>query len=489
MAPTGKSIVQPLLVASLLAIGLGVVWISALAWTAGFVAQSLAVRGTYQQLWIRADGTPLIATYGGLLPGEYSLRTLDGREIPAAREIDRIGGPSFPWLAEEDPSWDDLSWSSRIMAYNDGNRPPAYWYLVHDGRMQGRCYFVGFDSASKRRLGYIGAAGFRPDQPPPQDCFPVDGRLVQGRTVTLNRGWYNTASEPVYGNEVEKVTMVSANRMLEVDLRTRTVRTLLELEGGPLMGIGELSRNRKAADGVVILSPYLVTRTADRIVLLDAKTRAQQSYPMPPETRGHGLDFYRLQADGSAIVDVALALRWRLGEEPHALFWLDAAGKVTRRRAVVLERSRTVLDDPRVGVWMLVACLPAPLALTIVDPMAAADTMGGNGGNPTAFQAWRRGLTVAWPALLAGALLGVAAAWRCYRRQVRYVQPRTAAWVVFVFLLGIPGYWGYRWHRRWPVLSPCPHCGAIAPRDREHCAYCGREFPPPPARQIEVFAA
>jgi hypothetical protein len=171
------------------------------------------------------------------------------------------------------------------------------------------------------------------------------------------------------------------------------------------------------------------------------------------------------------------------------LFWLDAAGKVTRRRTVALEHSETVLDDPRVVVWFIGACLPAPLPLTIFPPLVSGEKTGANDGEATFFQTWRRGLTVAWPVLLAGALVGLAAAWRCYRRQMRYAQPRTAAWVVLVFLLGIPGYWGYRWHRRWPVLLPCPHCGATAPRDREHCPHCGEEFPPPPARQIEVFAA
>jgi predicted amidophosphoribosyltransferase len=58
--------------------------------------------------------------------------------------------------------------------------------------------------------------------------------------------------------------------------------------------------------------------------------------------------------------------------------------------------------------------------------------------------------------------------------------------VVLVF--GLPGYLGYRLHRRWPVRSPCPACGQNVPRDRDACAGCRAEFPPPAPKGIEVFA-
>jgi predicted amidophosphoribosyltransferase len=61
--------------------------------------------------------------------------------------------------------------------------------------------------------------------------------------------------------------------------------------------------------------------------------------------------------------------------------------------------------------------------------------------------------------------------------------------VIFVLLGGIPALLGYLWHRRWPVLEPCPACGQVVPRDREQCARCGVEFPVPKRHGIEVFAA
>ena len=61
--------------------------------------------------------------------------------------------------------------------------------------------------------------------------------------------------------------------------------------------------------------------------------------------------------------------------------------------------------------------------------------------------------------------------------------------VAHSFLLtGLPGLVGYLFHRRWPVLEACPACGRTVPRDRDACAACGTEFPPPPLKGIEVFA-
>jgi hypothetical protein len=47
---------------------------------------------------------------------------------------------------------------------------------------------------------------------------------------------------------------------------------------------------------------------------------------------------------------------------------------------------------------------------------------------------------------------------------------------------------GYLFHRRWPVMDACPACGRPVPRDRDSCAACGAEFPPPALKGIEVFA-
>jgi hypothetical protein len=57
-----------------------------------------------------------------------------------------------------------------------------------------------------------------------------------------------------------------------------------------------------------------------------------------------------------------------------------------------------------------------------------------------------------------------------------------------VLLLGLPGWIGYRFGRKWPVLEACSECGHTVPRDRENCVCCTNNFPRPALKGTEVFA-
>jgi hypothetical protein len=93
-----------------------------------------------------------------------------------------------------------------------------------------------------------------------------------------------------------------------------------------------------------------------------------------------------------------------------------------------------------------------------------------------------------WPSVLVVLLVGGGCAVAAYRRQKRFGLPHAAAWAVFAFVLGVPGWIAYRFHHRWPILEDCPRCHQPSPRDRETCLDCGALFPPPALKGIEVFA-
>jgi hypothetical protein len=109
---------------------------------------------------------------------------------------------------------------------------------------------------------------------------------------------------------------------------------------------------------------------------------------------------------------------------------------------------------------------------------------------PTPRAALARALAEFWPALAIAQLSAAALALLCYGRQVRYGAGRAerVAWPLFVLLLGLPGWVGYRFGRSWPVLERCPSCAAAVPRDRGECARCADEFPRPALKGTEVFA-
>jgi hypothetical protein len=112
------------------------------------------------------------------------------------------------------------------------------------------------------------------------------------------------------------------------------------------------------------------------------------------------------------------------------------------------------------------------------------------GSETTIFIALGRTLRQFWPAAVLAHFLAACLAVLCYRRQVRYGLGRgeRIAWPLFVLILGLPGWIGYRFGRKWPVLESCHDCGVAVPRDRESCVRCANAFPSPALLGTEVFA-
>ena len=80
-----------------------------------------------------------------------------------------------------------LDGNARIARFADCRTPANLWYFLHDGARDGRGYFVGYDSKSKLCVGFIGRDGFRPDQPPVEQWFPMDGvKLASGMALPRN---------------------------------------------------------------------------------------------------------------------------------------------------------------------------------------------------------------------------------------------------------------------------------------------------------------
>ena len=479
-----EAIVRPLLLACLVAIGTGVVICFAVVWSVPIGEQLLGPEKTRQSLLIQEDGTPLISSS----PSAYRSQagyTLEGVEVPGDEPIRALYGASFPALRTQQPALFSLGWELRIVTFADDRRPATYWYFVHDGKLDGSGCFVGFDSASKSRVGYIGARGFRLDQPPPEERIPVDGRLL-ARGAAFGRTVYLGDREPYYGWGVRTVHIISADRLLEVDLRKRSIRTVME--HGDMLGVSELSRPlsppaKENSDDTRLWRSYVAIRTPDRVFLLDKTRHTQRSYLLPPQVGLGRLAFYEI-ADGLALVDVPRDIE---GDTWHDLFWIDTAGKTLRHEEVLLETA-SILDRPKAAAWIGAGPVWSPIVVLVLVPLVWLESSHDLGQELTLVQAYQRAVEDTWLPLVTLFAVAGAMAWLCYRRQRRYAQPWTAVWVTFVFLGGIPALLGYLWHRRWPVRLPCPACQQRVPRDRPQCPECGTEFPLPASKGTEVFA-
>lgn len=486
-----SEIVRRWMLAGLLAVGAGAVLAFTVGWVASIAGELLSPREERRSVQFDEDGTPLISVSISGLPGG-SFRTLDGHEVPGDQRVRLLTGAVLDRPRSTNPWWFEMDWNERILAFSDEARPPTYWYFVHDGRIDGSGCFELYDSATRGLIGYVGLRGFRSAPLPPEECIPVDGRKLQQGQV-FGRRYYGNAREPQYGSSARSTWMLSGNRVLEIEFRERVVRHVMTFEDPQQRGaLGVLGRPVKpnspaSKDEEGAYRPHVsfwAVRGTDQVTLVHWRTREQRIYRLPPEVRDRSFTFYEVR-EGEAILVSSSADQ--PGESHLRLTWLKPDGTVTKEQDVVLRYWSW--REPQPVSWILAMAMPSPLAATIAVPGPVAEFFYRSGQEPSLATAYRRAVVDRWrPLALIGAL-GIAMAWLCVRRQRRYAQSGTIGWAILVFLGGLPGYLGYLWHRRWPVLAPCPHCSREAPRDREVCVHCAQPFPPPELNGTEVFGA
>ena len=132
--------------------------------------------------------------------------------------------------------------------------------------------------------------------------------------------------------------MISGTQLLEVDLRSGSVTTLME--SADLIAVGQLATISKSkADGEEPQHAHryekLAVRTTNRVLVFDPPGKQHAAYLLPDELRGRGsIELYELDA-GRALVNVGRRLPdgiWR-----EEILWIDASGTILRRTEVPQE--------------------------------------------------------------------------------------------------------------------------------------------------------
>lgn len=369
------------------------------------------------------------------------------------------------------------------------------WYFVHDNRLHGHGYFVGYKDTTKDRrlIGYIDRDGFGTKEPSQEKMFCVSGiraKIVDEffhaglaeslyldqdkrlRRVDLSEYGYRSFG-PGNKRDDGPLYLLADDGLVRVDLFKREIKWQWKDAG--LLSIQRAYRNKAKIPTSIeaarspSMTAYLA-RFKDRIEAVDTQLKPIQTYPLPEEMRDRRLRWIQF-FNNSAIVEADT------GTPTHKLYWFDASGRITRRETVDLEckpKPEQIAEYRRESTRYFVLknaiCGIVPTYLTIKfykgDPTIAATNR-----------------TIAWSATCLFSLFWVSL---CFRRQQRYDASNTWHWLLFVFLFGGLGYFGYRLHRRWPPMVPCSHCGRKSPRDRVACCRCGGEFPAPSPKGFEI---
>ncbi len=486
-----QGLFQRLVLAGMLAGGFAALWGVLALWAVQVAEHVLSSDQVAEGLVFLPDGqarrTSCVSPYEGL---QY--RDLEGNPLPPEDQADaRQRGIVLPVSLYDDPVR-ERPWEQRIRSLGDGGLPAVYWYFVSDGSPEGAGYFVGYDSKSKACVGYLGTAGLRSGPLPPSERIPFAGATWPPRICVLciqphdgPTSHPGNLSGPVGRPSQGSVSMQDAyvvgrdERIYHADLRRRTLEVVFQ---GPRLRSAALVSG--LADPVRGTPTWLVARTDEAVVVLDARGKLLERYPIPPALRQQEFTFSPTTI-GEGLMYQHSPLDVLAKQIDYGIYWVKPDGHFRQAQAT-LARGEDMMSWPIISGLSL----PAPLVLTGVVGTFRPASLLEEGLAATYPEALGRALREFRPALLLAMLAGGVLAGLCYRRQVRYGARgmERLAWPLFVLALGLPGWIGYRFGRTWPVLQSCPSCGAAVPRDREECVHCRSEFPTPALKGTEVFA-
>jgi hypothetical protein len=227
-------------------------------------------------------------------------------------------------------------------------------------------------------------------------------------------------------------------------------------------------------------------RERDRVVVFNLHEGKKEIFLLPDALLNRRFSAFILGPDQMLVDAFEQRGEFWSGGPIVRLFWFDRKGKVQREQEVKLTgwipaspqttARKASMAIPVTIVWLVGLVLGAPLYLLQINYVA--DFAEG-----FSFVA-----SIAWPPLVAVIVIAAALAWWTLRLQRKYRRSGSAAWVVFVFLFGVPGFLAYLVEHRRAKLEACSQCDEIVPRDREVCAACDAEFAPPARIGTEIFA-
>ncbi len=215
-------------------------------------------------------------------------------------------------------------------------------------------------------------------------------------------------------------------------------------------------------------------------------TFTTKTFPLPAEVAGRRF-LFALRTGGGLTVAIPDLPQFGAGTGVQQIYLVEPDGTSGPPRRVEVPADP---PEERERPWQVGLIFASPLAQAIEIATSGTRSWGDYAGMNGP---WDYGLQLLWRdwrLMLWTGLVGAVLAAACLRRQRRYCQPlqEQILWPVFVLVLGLPGWIGYRYLCRWPVLEACETCRVASPRDNDVCAVRDLEFPLPTVHGTEIFA-
>ena len=485
---------RALMLAIVLAGGVGVIWGIAGAFCLSMIESFLPDSGKSprRSLALLDDGTPV---FESSRDDEETVYTLDGKKLAVVQEKDArhglgvikngavrhlldVGeGQRLDGTKETAAQYGVINWSERVRAI--GRKQGDWWYFCHDRGAPDHGYCVGFDSTTNLKVGYIGRNGFRRDVPPMGEQFRRTGRplAVVGMVCRAEQRKSKRPDDPNRDVWESCNCVLSDEGLIRIDVERRTA-TVFRKGAGVISATGREFSDWEG-DGSSAHHPENLVRSAKQVLVLNGDGKEIEAYSLPAELQTADTEWFCFpRLSNVAVVENG----WFTDD----LYWIDRAGKIIRHEDLGSRRSSRPSLRKAIGdnIWTIL--VPSPAVLAVFSLTAQWKERDANNLYDCIRRTGNDWIQL-WPAMLILCVLAVILSVLCYRRQRKFGLPGTWMWTIFVLLFGLPAYFGYLAHRKWPARLPCPSCGKRVPRDRPACFACGRDFPAPAMKGIEVF--
>jgi hypothetical protein len=393
----------------------------------------------WQQLVLLPDGELAVERVASGRESQFTYSALSGEPILTPVDRSRLvaGGTLWPSPPEFRPGGPGL----RQRVFVAASSGTEHWYYVaRQTGTKGRAYLVGYDTQTRRRIGYLARNGFQSDAPGSDDWLAVNAARTLGGT--LFSAWYTDAHSGLRGGHFY---LMSEGRLLRCDPATRSLVPAVERKD--LVDAAELPvTNWSTEAGVTVQSRPILLRTPNSVLVFDPTTETLQEYLLPEQCRERLIGFIPLDEQRAAVE------LWGASEsgstQQSDVYVINAGGEVLATHAAVLQHS-DVTGGGRETMLLAAVAVPAPLASGLLTLAFALENVW---SKPT----WSGTMRASWPGITLTVVVGIMAVIVTLRHLRRNRMPRGPLWPSFVFLFGLPGYVGYRLHRRFPQHDPLP---------------------------------
>ena len=457
----------PMILALTLAIGGTIVWVFVVL-TGASLWNSVTPASMSKVITVTQAGQVLIQQYHRSFV-DVTYQTLEGKLVTDAAEL-KFSQPARINPPDAGNPRRHFQWHERLVSYKDNRLPATFWYLLLDTPTSERAYFVGYDSKSRRLIGYIGLNGFRSTPPTQDERFDFGPTLMTGNHAGVNSGGQNEPYSYAYPDRDQAtVWVISEGKLFLVDLTARSVRPISL--PSPIHRVSVAIGEPDAGNNTY----RLFAQADDRVFVLSLAGSLLYTISLPEQLRDDDLQLYHWWRPQCIVYY----------QEPGTLaqhvYWVQG-GKITREQKIELNTDFSFSGQ----LWKMAISVPSPAAWGLVCVLAANEKVG-RSQEPNLYNALVSTIREAKFPFLAVCLLSAVASVYCYRRHRRYSDQGSLRWAIFVLITGVPGLVGYWLHRRWPPTEHCRRCGKNAPRDRETCRYCETVFPTPIATGKEIL--